>query len=409
MWRTGIRRDFGFADQSRVGFKFYLLTAVFALLFLQPAPTFGQEDETPIGEEDVTPGGPEEIPEADPLAFEITDYAKIRPVLFGEVKHLSERNFDNERTSDFPVTVNGGFELEIYDWFFATSVLELGVDQDTAALIVDEAFVQLGNEENIPIFLRAGYYTSPFGNFDSRHIEDPLTTEAFEVKGDVVEVFYGVEEELKVGLFGVRGREDIVLEQLKGERPEKQNQKWRFGAGLTKRTALAEDLTLITDASVTQSIYSAGDLVVVVPDRDPRWGGSAKLGLEAGNNRVSVQYVSAFEDVTFIVETPEEAVELEDAAEDEVVPTRKAKPAALAVELTREREFEAFTGFASVGYSRSWDLQQIVPEHRMLLTVGFERPHLEVSVEYGHQWDYESEEGERADGNFFGAKVALGF
>lgn len=387
-----------------VSYCFLILVA--ALPFLQPGLALAQE------EEEDGPVAAEVIEESDPLTFVINENASIRPVLYGELKHISENTFDGERIADFPATFNAGFELDLYDWIFATSVLELGVDRDTAALIVDEAFVQFGNAEVVPVFLRAGYYTSPFGNFDSRHIEDPIPTEAFEVKGEVAELFYGSDEDLKIGIFGFRGREDIVLEQIKGERPEKENQEWRFGAGVIKRTALAEDLTLITEGFVTQSIYSAPDLVLLVPDRDPRWGGSAKLGLETGGNRISVEYVSAFEDVPFIVsepDIPEEAAESEEEAEggEPVILTRQAKPAALAIELTREREFESFTGFGSVGYSRSWDLQDIVPEHRLLLTVGFERPHLELSVEYGHQWDYRSEDGERKEGNFFGAKVAV--
>jgi hypothetical protein len=44
-------------------------------------------------------------------------------------------------------------------------------------LTVDEGFIALGAEEDLPFYLEAGKTVVPFGNYETRFITDPLPLE----------------------------------------------------------------------------------------------------------------------------------------------------------------------------------------------------------------------------------------
>lgn len=354
-------------------------TTLTALLFVSvffSQPIFAQQDGQQADQD------AEE--EKSPLVYKINENIEIGFEAEVEEKLAKERDFDDIEQRAISTTVTGGPRLLIYDWIFAKGIFEFASEQisnetDQISLIVDKAFVRIGNKSAVPLFWKGGYYTSPFGNFDSMHIEDPLTASAFEVKGEGVEMFYDGGESFLAQVFAFRGTRDLTIRQFRGEKSEKQHQKWRLGAGLSHTMIFSDDIKLTTEFYITNSIYSAGDLINLVPFRSGRLGGSAKVGIDLNGYSASAQYVTAFEKVTFV-------------DEDE---SSTSKPAALAVELAATHEFENFTGFLATGYSRTWGLMNIEPEHQVLLTAGIEKEALEISFEYGHQWDYVAEEARK--------------
>lgn len=347
--------------------------ALFSVLFTLPA--FSQQGEP--GRENALNS---EFSEPDILQFE-TEV---------EIEFIRERNFDAVEKSELALTVSSGAELQLNDWVSATGILELNSDVEETEIIVDEAFVEIDNEYASPFAVKGGYFTSPFGNFKDLHIAKPLTEAVFEVTGEVVELRYG-SQNLTANVFAFRGRKDLVLYQSDPETPENQNQKWRFGAGLAATTTYSDDLALKTEVSFTDSIYSSSDLVNLVPHRNRRLGGSAKIGIECHQYYVGAQYVTAFETVELL--------------DEETETSSPSKPAGFNLELIRSHDFDSYSAFAVVGYSQTRELATIQPEHQILLTGGLEKNGFEVAIEVGSLWEYPSVREERSTAEFVAVKM----
>ena len=114
----------------------------------------------------------------------------------------------------------GGDDEESSDLSLAT--VELGVDaiitqhvsghvlflyEDGEDICVDEGFILLEGGDELPLYLKAGEFYLPFGNFESNMISDPLTLEMGETRETALEVgfenagFYG-------GIYGFNGDVD---------------------------------------------------------------------------------------------------------------------------------------------------------------------------------------------------------
>ena len=60
--------------------------------------------------------------------------------------------------------------------------------EDGENIIVDEAFITINGEDVVPIYLRAGEFYVPFGNFETHMISDPLTLEIAETREAALQV-----------------------------------------------------------------------------------------------------------------------------------------------------------------------------------------------------------------------------
>lgn len=86
--------------------------------------------------------------------------------------------------SDISVaTVELGIDAEISE-FSSTHVLFLYEDGED--VVVDEAYMTIGNTEHNPLYMTAGKMYVPFGNFESQMISDPLTLELGETGEDAL-------------------------------------------------------------------------------------------------------------------------------------------------------------------------------------------------------------------------------
>lgn len=361
------------------------------ILVLVAFQASAQEDEIPVN------GSAEEASAAasaegrDGLVFDLGDDVSVRFTGTAEFELKRERDFEAIQTNTAPILISPGLEISVADWLVLFGALEFGYEAGDSALLVDELYGQLGNEELSPFSVKGGFYTVPFGHFDTRHDASPLPETAFQTKGDVAELIFS-HGDISANAYAFRGRRDWVLTRLAGENEDEQDQDWRIGGGVGHMASF-NGLNVATNLDITNGIFSSSELIYSVPDRAGGLGGSARIAIGTENASVTFQYVTALENVNFY-------------DEDEDV-TTVARPAAFSVELGGNREFENFTGFAAANFSRTWELMALLPQEQVLLTAGVERNGFQVQVEYGHQWDYPSEDdGSRAEGHFFGAKAS---
>lgn len=300
-----------------------------------------------------------------------------------------------DETGDMPtVQINPGFEAVVDGWLVLFGALELNFEPEDNALLVDEIYFVAGDMEFSPVSIKGGYYTSPFGDFDTLHNASPLPEGAFETKGDVIEMAYSADG-FAFDVFAIRGRRDWVLRQFTGTRDEPQNQDWRWGAGVKHRTTVP-GAQIAVDFGITNAIFSSSELVYSVPDRSGGLGANARIGFGNEELFIWMQYVSALETV--------------DLYNEDEAATAPSVPSAFAVEFDASHDFPDFTAFFAASYSRSWDLESVLPQEQVIVTAGIEIERLRFLVEYGHQWDYPSSgSGDRATAQFVTCKAVFGY
>ena len=102
---------------------------------------------------------------------------------------------DSENTSDLSLaTVELAVDADITDNVFGSLLFLYEDDED---IVVDEGFIQIAGGDGMPMYLKAGEFYLPFGNFASHMISDPLTLELAEIRETALEAgfegagFYG--------------------------------------------------------------------------------------------------------------------------------------------------------------------------------------------------------------------------
>jgi hypothetical protein len=185
------------------------------------------------------------------------------------------------------------------------------------------------------------------------------------------------------------------VKQFSGTEDEPQHQDWRWGAGANFEAEL-ENFVVAADFGVTNATYSSSELVYDVADRSGGLGANARIGIGDENVSVWMQYVSALETIGI--------------RNEETGTTDPSVPAAFAVELNAGRDFQDFAAFFAASYSRTWDLETILPQEQVMVTAGIQADRLRMLVEYGHQWDYASSGGTgRATAHFVTLKAVIGY
>lgn len=110
----------------------------------------------------------------------LSQYVNVGGVV--EVEATESEAFDGSNTSDITLaTVELFVDATPTDWL--TGHVQLIYEDDgTETIDLDEAFATIGNTEKFPIFLQAGKWVVPFGNFDTDMSADPLTLDFAETK-----------------------------------------------------------------------------------------------------------------------------------------------------------------------------------------------------------------------------------
>ncbi|TCD14190.1 hypothetical protein [Oricola cellulosilytica] len=366
---------------------------IWLLIFVPVAlQASADEDQVPVNISAIEDPATASAEGRDGLVFDLGDDVSVRFTGTAEFELKRERDFEALQTNTAPIVITPGLEISVADWLVLFGALEFGYEAGDSALLVDELYAEASNEDLSPFSLKGGYYTIPFGHFDTRHDASPLPETAFEAKGDVAELIFG-HGAITANAYAFRGRRNWVLTRFAGENEEEQNQDWRVGGGVA-HTASVNGLTIDAYVDLTNGIFSSSELIYSVPDRLGGLGGSARVAVGNQYAAITLQYVAALEEINFYDEDEET--------------TTAARPSAFSIEIAGTREFDYFTGFAAAGYSRTWDLMPLLPQEQVLLTAGVRKDQWEFLVEYGHQWDYPSpDDGSRAEGHFFGAKAAF--
>ncbi|MBN2332152.1 MAG: LbtU family siderophore porin [Deltaproteobacteria bacterium] len=126
----------------------------------------------------------EEVAEAATALRSIAERVTISG--FVEVEAGFSEDYDDNDESDITLaTVELGIDVDLHQ-YVSGHLLLLWEEDDTEPVDLDEAFITLGNTEYYPLYLSAGKFYVPFGNFSSCMISDPLTLELGETRETAV-------------------------------------------------------------------------------------------------------------------------------------------------------------------------------------------------------------------------------
>lgn len=107
-----------------------------------------------------------------------------------EKKDFNSNNQEDEDTSDLTLsTVEIGVDADVAEHVKGHVLFLYEDDED---VVVDEAFGLIDGQEEIPLYLKAGKFYLPFGNFSSQMIADPLTKILGESRQTALETGYRI-------------------------------------------------------------------------------------------------------------------------------------------------------------------------------------------------------------------------
>ncbi|HDS16003.1 MAG TPA: LbtU family siderophore porin [Proteobacteria bacterium] len=283
-----------------------------------------------------------------------------------EVEVGFTEDYDGNDESDITLaTVELGIDIDLHKYVSA-HILLLWEEDDTEPVDLDEAYLTLGNTEHFPVFLQAGKFYVPFGNFESHMISDPLTLELGETRESAV--LLGFEQAgFRVGVYAFNG--DI-------DEAEDDNEIKCFG--LSTGYAFENDnFSLDVGADWINNLADSDTLGDALPEsiRDYVDGFTAHAVFSWQGLTLIGEYLAANDD--FAVD------ELEFKG-------KGAKPEAWNVELGYTFAVagrEAFVAVAWQGTDEALALE--LPEDRYLGSVGVELfPGIGLALEYAHDEDY---------------------
>lgn len=347
--------------------------------------------------------GPDAEENGDGYQFYLSDSLRARFGLTAESEWSRRQDSDGNRADTHIMQATPSLELVFDDWLALAGALEVEKEKENlieddvrstlmnSQVVVDELFLSASKEDQGGVYAKLGYYTAPFGDFDSAHSVAPLAEEAFEMKGDTVEFGY-LDDVAFYNVYAFRARRNWVIEQYHGEVDEPQDQHWHWGAGAARNFAI-DDGNVGFKFWITDNIYGSSELIYDVAGRDGALGAGAGLEIEYGGNKLTALYIGSIEEFEII---PEGATE-----------GRNSRPSAFSVELSGEHEFDNVDGLYALSYSRTWHLNEVLPQERVIATVGLGFDHFKLLLETGFEWEYEDEDGTRSNAQFASAKVVF--
>ncbi|MBN2705384.1 MAG: LbtU family siderophore porin, partial [Deltaproteobacteria bacterium] len=121
-----------------------------------------------------------------------------------EVEVGFTEDYDGNDESDIALaTVELGIDIDLHKYVSA-HVLLLWEEDDTEPVDLDEGYLTLGDPEHFPVYVQAGKFYVPFGNFESHMISDPLTLELGETRES--SVLLGFEQAgFRAGVYACNG------------------------------------------------------------------------------------------------------------------------------------------------------------------------------------------------------------
>ena len=285
-----------------------------------------------------------------------------------EVEANHTKDFDGNSSSGLELaTVELAIDAKAHPWVqgHALFLYEEGDDDD---VVIDEAFITIGNSEETPFYLSAGRMYVPFGNFATFMISDPLTLEMAETQETAVQVGYG-SENWHSALYAFNG------DTSEGDDDDSSTIE-QYGAHVGYSFA-EQSWNVAVDTSYISSLFDSDLLAeefdtAATGDYIPGFGVQGVLGI--GNFTLIGEYIAALEDL--------------DIDGDKINPYTFNLEGAIVVELMGHE-----TAFA-LAWQGSEDLVGILPEQRFMASVGislFEDTAL--TLEYAYDQDYDEHDG----------------
>ncbi len=295
-----------------------------------------------------------------------------------EVEGGWSEGFDGASSSSIDLaTAEFAFEAQVSDW--ATGVMAIEWDGDEDKINIDEAFIFIGNTDEVPVFLQAGRYIVPFGIYEGNTISDPLTKEAFETKEDAVLVgfessgFYANAYAFN-GETNEGGGDDTIE---------------HFGGNVGYRLH-NDDMAFGASVDLISSVFDADGLTDGFPDSmesDYASGLAAHAIFGMAGFGVIAEYITALDEVDGV------------------------EPKAWQIEGFYETEIGGRGVIFGLSYSETDDLGGVLPESRIAAVVGVGLlEEVGLTFEYTHDEDYDVSDGgtgESADA--FTAQLAYEF
>lgn len=280
-----------------------------------------------------------------------------------EVEAAWSEDFEGSSNSDIALsTATLGVEASVVEWVAGTIVFDWDDEEDE--VVIDEAYVSLGDTGTVPFGLQVGRFYLPLGVFSTSAVSDPLTLEAFETREEAVMARYSVNG-ITMGLYVFNGDTN---ENTGDDTIE------HFGTFLNYILE-HDDLALTTHLGYLSSVVDSDTLQDSLDLAAEYIGGlSAQASLEYRGITLTGEYITAIDDY-------------------EPLDGEAKKPGAFHLEVGYSMEI-GLPVFAALSYSQTDDLGGILPETRLAPVIGVELPEgLTAKLEYCHDTDYEESEG----------------
>ena len=288
-----------------------------------------------------------------------------------EVEANYSSDYNNDSSSDLTLaTVEFGLDMQAHDWVKG-HVLFLYEEDSGDDVVVDEAFVTIGNANATPMYLSAGRMYIPFGNFTTFMISDPLTLEMAEAQETAVQIGYE-DHGIHASVYAFNG------DTTEGDSSSTIEQ---YGAHAGYEVS-NDDVQLQCDVSYVSSLFDSDNLTDEFGAAATDGDYVAGLGLHTmvGFSGLTIigEYVAALEDL--------------DVAGDKIDPyTFNVETAYSANLLQHETTF-------AIAFQGSKDLAGFLPEERYLASVGFNLyEDTALMLEYAYDEDYSTSDGGTGD------------
>ncbi|OQY25458.1 MAG: hypothetical protein B6I37_01065 [Desulfobacteraceae bacterium 4572_35.2] len=292
-----------------------------------------------------------------------------------EVEANHTKDFDGNSSSDLELaTVELAIDAQAHPWVQG-HVLFLYEEGDDDDVVIDEAFITIGNSEKTPFYLNAGRMYVPFGNFATFMISDPLTLEMAETQESAVQIGYK-SENWHSAIYAFNG-DTSEGDKLSDEDDSSTIEQYgaHVGYSFTK-----ESWNVTVDTSYTSSLFDS-DLLA-----DEEFGEAATDDYIPG---FGVQGVLSISNFTLIGEYIAALEDLEISENKKINPYTFNLEGAVVVELMGHE-----TAFA-LAWQGSEDLGLTdLPEQRFMASVGISLfVDTALTLEYAYDKDYDEHDG----------------
>lgn len=305
-----------------------------------------------------------------------------------EVDALWSEDFSGESSSDIALaTATLGVEARLAPWAAATLALDWDDEEDKVT--VDEAFITLGQSDDMPAYLSVGRLYLPFGSFTTNMIQDPFTLTLGEIQAS--SFVGGVSfKGFSAAFFAYNGMNEVGDDDdIKGFGGMAGYEFQGDGLSFTGGVALASNIA--DSGGIDDAFGEAG--LDEIKEHVP--GLTLYGGATFGPVSVFAEYVGALDSFA------SGELSFADAG---------AQPVAINVEAAYTVELLQHETVFAAGYQWSDEAVALgLPEQRMLASTGIALVEgLRVIGEYYHDWDYSSEDG-GSDGDADGITLRLAY